>query len=330
MRKEDAKMTYRCIIVGDGAWGLALAKLIGAQDGRVAVVSRLPESAARQRAQQRLFGITQSVHFYQRESMPCVPDAVYIIATASVGVMQAFIDVKDRLKEPWILCAAKGLSCVEDKVLLPHQVYAHVFGHESRFGVLSGPSFAKEVAENIPTVVSLAAKEQDVCSKFVACMQTPRFTPIASADVIGVELCGVYKNITAFMAGLLAGKKMGENMQAAFLQYAITNFAWVLDSVGAQSGTAYSHAGLGDILLSARSEKSRNFTAGLYWAIEQESTKKTELAEGLLNVQLLKRWLSVKNVVSPVVEAAYSLVCGERSSDDVVEALVGTLQGGAK
>ena len=59
--------------------------------------------------------------------------------------------------------------------------------------------------------------------------------------------------------------------------------------------------------------------------MQQESTKKTELAEGLLNVQLLKRWLSVKNVVSPVVEAACSVVCGERSSDDVVEALVGAL-----
>lgn len=254
-------------ILGGGAWGTALAQVArrGGREVRLWCRSRETAAAIDSRCEnprylpgQRLEpGIAAGTELAEvagwAEALLLVVPAQTLRATA--GALRPLLTKPT----PLVICC-KGLE--RGSGLLPSEVLAEALpGHP--LAVLSGPTFAGEVAAGLPAAATLAGRDETLVAALVEGLGSASFRPYRSDDPVGVELGGAVKNVIAIACGIVAGRKLGENARAALITRGLAEIARLVRAKGGRMETVMGLSGLGDLTLTCNSPTSRNFSFGL-------------------------------------------------------------------
>ena len=297
-------------VVGAGAWGTALALVASANSRKVLLWAREPEVVA------AIAASHQNPRFLPDVVLPetieatgdirrtAEADAVLLVAPAQhVREVGAAIGSAIKRGTPVVLCA-KGIETGTGKLLV--EVVAEVLPHCSA-AILSGPSFARDVAQGLPTAVTIAA-EAETAKRLQASLSRPGFRPYASDDVTGVALGGAAKNVYAIACGMVEGVGFGESARAALLARSFAELLRLGVALGARAETLMGLSGLGDLVLTATSTTSRNYSLGLALGrgarIADAIGAGHPLAEGAYTAPALVARARRHGVELPIAEAA--------------------------
>jgi glycerol-3-phosphate dehydrogenase (NAD(P)+) len=310
-------------VIGAGAWGTALA-VVAARAGRsVTLCARNAEHAARiasTRENPRLPGVRLAPDVVVTSELALAARAdVLLIATPAQHLRGGVNMLAPHLtKSTPVIACAKGIEHGTHKFMT--DVIAEA-APNSRPAILSGPSFADDVAQGLPTAVTLAAKDEQLASALVQALGSPTFRPYHSTDVRGVEIGGAAKNVLAIAVGIAVGRKLGASAQAALTTRAFAELARFGRALGARSETLTGLSGLGDLILSCSSPQSRNFALGLALG-RGEKPPAGKLAEGEFTAPVLIELAASQNIEMPVSQAVAAILSGKCTIDAAISGLL--------
>ncbi|HET6375325.1 MAG TPA: NAD(P)H-dependent glycerol-3-phosphate dehydrogenase [Methylocella sp.] len=311
----------RVAVLGAGAWGTALANLAaraGAGDETaVWLWSRDPAHVAEMRATginaRHLPGIPLHSNVFPTAGLSGLEGAEAVLAAVPAqalrGVLEAFAPHL-AAGVPVIICA-KGIERATGLFL--SEAAASVLP-QSPLAVLSGPSFAQEVAQGLPTAVTLAAQDGELAASLAALLASPSFRLYSSHDVRGVEIGGAAKNVLAIASGICAGRKLGASAGAALIARAFAELSRFGRAFGAEPATLAGLSGLGDLVLTCTSPMSRNYSLGLALGMGlslADAVARSGLCEGMHTCGALVDLAHAKGVDMPIA-AAVDAVLAER------------------
>ncbi len=313
-------------IVGGGAWGTALAQVAVHGGGEALLWAREPEVTESVNARHRneLFlpsvALDPALRATSHLSELAACDALLIVTPAQH--MRAVLGGLDVGGKPLVLCS-KGIEDSTGKLM--HEV-AHEAQPASPIAVLSGPTFAHEVAAYLPTAVTLAVEDSAVGEALVRRLARPFFRPYLSDDLAGAEIGGAVKNVLAVACGIVEGRGLGQNARAALISRGFAEMTRFGLAKGARAETLAGLAGLGDLVLTCTSTSSRNFSLGKGIgegrpAAELLADRRT-VAEGAFTAPVLKRVADAMGVDMPIVGAVCALLEGALSVDQAIERLL--------
>jgi len=317
-------------VAGAGAWGTALAVLLAHQGRPVTLWSRKKEHADalnEERENRRYLpgiDLPPSLEATDDLSQAAQAEAVVFVVPAqhTRGVLTELRASTDGAPLRVALCS-KGL---ERDTLSPMHHVLEVVWPEAEPAVLSGPSFAADVAQGLPTAVTLAAPSPDARAFWLDRLATSTFRPYASDDLMGAELGGAVKNVLAIACGIAIGKGFGESAKAALIARGFSEFQRLGRAMGARPETMGGLSGLGDLVLTANSRQSRNFSLG--YALGQGESAATHLAqsgsvaEGAATAGPLVRLARDKGVDLPIAAAVASILDDGANVDEVITDLM--------
>ncbi|WP_119166434.1 NAD(P)H-dependent glycerol-3-phosphate dehydrogenase [Algihabitans albus] len=319
-------------VVGGGAWGTALA-LTALRAGRyLRLWAREPEvvEAIDRRHENEVFlpGVPLPEVFFVSSDLPtvCADAEVVLLVVPSQFLRAVAEQVEAALPAgvPVIVCA-KGIE--RETGLLMTQVVEQAMPGRP-LAVLSGPTFATEVAADQPTAVTLAAAEGEgaLAARLAAALSTPTFRIYAGQDPVGVEVGGAVKNVIAIACGIAQGLGFGSNTRAALITRGLAEIKRLAEALGGARETVSGLAGLGDLTLTCSSEQSRNFSFGL--GLGRGETAEALLAgrqavvEGVINAVTVTDLARKLGVELPICEAVRAVV---HEGQPIAEAMTGLL-----
>ncbi len=327
-------MSPRITFIGAGAWGTALAiaacRLPGERQVRLHV--RDPQQAAaiqRERV---------NAHYLPGLALPdalqvldgplatltnqAQPDELFIVATPMAGLRQTLSALAGVPSSVAWLC--KGFEAATR--LMPHEVQAEV-APRLRAGALSGPSFAQEVALGQPAALVAASRHASVREALVQAFHGPALRIYANEDIVGVEVGGAVKNVLAIATGLCDGLSLGLNARAALITRGLAEMTRLGLALGAKSDTFMGLSGLGDLVLTATGDLSRNRKVGLLLAqgltLAQAVESLGHVAEGVYSARTVHQRAQALGVDMPITAAVVALLEGKLQTREVVQALMG-------
>jgi glycerol-3-phosphate dehydrogenase (NAD(P)+) len=186
--------------------------------------------------------------------------------------------------------------------------------------ILSGPSFATDVARGLPTAITLACANEALAARLAQALGSQTFRPYHTSDVRGVEIGGAAKNVLAIGAGIVEGRKLGASATAALVTRGFAELTRFGRALGARPETLTGLSGLGDVVLSCSSRQSRNFSLGL--ALGEGRKPDARLAEGAFTAAALVELANEKQVEMPIATAVAAVLDGSLSVDAVIESLM--------
>jgi len=256
-------------VVGAGSWGTALANLLAVKGYAIDlwVFEEEIKDQIRQLGENPVFlpGVQLSSNLHPSNDLVEVVSAkdMVLIVVPSHVVRQTSLKMAGHLsKDTIIVSASKGIENQSHLTMTGVLRETLVSMPAHRLAVLSGPSFAREVARNLPTVVTVASKDAAAAELVQQVMATPYFRVYTSTDVIGVELGGSLKNVIAIAAGVIDGLELGLNTRAALITRGMTEIRRLGLKMGANPRTFTGLAGFGDLILTCTGDLSRNHTVG--------------------------------------------------------------------
>lgn len=311
----------RLAVLGAGAWGTAIAGVLGARLD-VALWARdaaQAEAIGRSRRNERYLpgvelpsGLRVTADFAQALSGAKLALAAVPVA----GLREIALRVPADCPLVW-LC--KGFE--EGTGLLPHQLVS-----QARCGALSGPSFAAEVARGLPCALTLASRDAAFAKEAAALLHGGRMRVYYSTDVVGVEIGGAVKNVMAIAAGISDGLGLGLNARAALITRGLAEIARLGTALGGAPETFFGLAGAGDLILTATGDLSRNRRVGLELArgagLAQILDGLGHVAEGVRSAREVARLAKTQGVDMPVSEAVNAVLEGSLSPAAAVERLL--------
>jgi glycerol-3-phosphate dehydrogenase (NAD(P)+) len=303
-------------VIGAGSWGTTLAHLLGDKGVPVRLWVReaeVYEDLTRDRINHTFLpGIKLSARVgFTREAAAALEGAgVVVMAVPSHVFRQLTRALKPHLPASGILLSAtKGIEI--DSLLTMEGVVREELGAERPYAVLSGPSFAREVAQKAPTAVTIASRRREVAMKLQKLFSAPYFRVYTSHDVTGAELGGALKNIFAIGTGILVGMGLGDNPRAALITRAVAEMTRLGARLGANPMTLIGLAGLGDLVLTCTGTQSRNFQVGVKLGQGAPLTQVLEgmamVAEGVKTSRAVHLLAGRLGVDMPLVEAVYRI-----------------------
>lgn len=326
---ERAKPFTSVAVIGGGAWGTALASLCATNGVATTIWARETEVAA------AISNTGENAEFLAGVKLP--PD---LRATNDLGIAASceailfvvpaqfarstFLQLRGiaRAGTPVALCS-KGIE--RDTGLLMTEALDAVWP-EAIPAVLSGPSFARDVAKGMPTAVTLACADQALGARWISTVGAPHFRPYLSDDLIGVELGGAVKNVLAIAAGVVEGKGLGESARAALIARGFAEFQRLGVALGAKAQTMAGLSGLGDLILTASSPQSRNMSLGLELgkgrALDEILAERNSVSEGVASAAAVTNLATRSGVEMPICTAVADLVRGAKSIDDLIADLL--------
>ena len=313
-------------ILGGGAWGTALAQ-VAASGGRETLLWAMEDEVVdgiNQRHENALF-------------LPGVPLSPAVRATADVEEldgcdawlvvtpaqhMRAVLGRASGCDIPLVLCS-KGIEEKSGELL--HKV-ARDACPGAQVAVLSGPTFAHEVAKGLPTAVTLAAEDLALAEELRARIALPAFRVYVSDDVAGAEIGGAVKNVLAIACGVVEGKGLGQNARAALIGRGFAEMTRFGLAYGARRETLTGLSGLGDLVLTCSSTSSRNFSLGKGIgegrSAEELLADRRTVAEGAFTAPVLARLAREEGIDMPIVAAVDALLAGRATVDEVLGLLL--------
>ena len=310
-------------VIGAGAWGTALAG-VAARAGRdVTIYARSPEAAAQMktaRTNPRLPGVRIDDRIEITGDIAAAARAeIILIATPAQNLREAVSALAPHLKKATpVIAAAKGIERGTHRFMT--EVIAEA-APDAIPAILSGPSFADDVARGLPTAVTLAAKDEGLASALVQALGSSTFRPYHTSDVRGVEIGGAAKNVLAIAAGIVEGRKLGASALAALTTRGFSELARLGRACGARSETLSGLSGLGDLVLSCSSPQSRNFALGIALG-RGEPPAPGKLAEGAFTAPVLIELAASQDVDMPVSNAVAAILSGRVTIDAAIEGLL--------
>ena len=314
-------------VVGGGAWGTALANLAAMRDTPVRLWAREPEVVAAVNADHLnarfLPGVALSADIVATSDLGdlAAADALLIVVPAQHlrAVLRQLAGFAPRVL---VLCA-KGIEAGSG--LLMSEVAAAVLPGWP-VAVLSGPTFAHEVARGLPTAVTLAAADAAVGRTLTARLAGAAFRIYASSDVTGAEIGGAVKNVLAVACGVVAGARLGENARAALLSRGYAEMLRFGIARGGRAETLAGLSGLGDLVLTCGSAQSRNFSLGIALGEGARSADvlgaRASVAEGAATAPVLAAAAAALGVEMPIAAAVADLVAGRETAADLIARLL--------
>lgn len=318
----------RIAVIGGGSWGTALANAAAAAGREVVLWMRDAAAAERMRASRENARYLPGVSLHERvRATVDTADLAQAAAVLAVTPAQTMRGVLTALapslrKGSAVVLCSKGIERGTDAFM--SAVAADCLGANASVAVLSGPSFAVDVARGLPTAVTLAARDGGEAARLAALLSGPAFRLYHTDDVRGVEIGGAGKNVLAIASGIVAGRGLGESARAALIARAFAELMRFARSYGGRPETLMGLSGLGDLVLTASSPQSRNFAFGdrLGRGATPEEASGGKLAEGALTAAALIALARAKSVEMPVAEAVSAIVSGKASVDDVIAGLL--------
>jgi glycerol-3-phosphate dehydrogenase (NAD(P)+) len=316
--------SYKSVaVIGAGAWGTALAA-VAARAGRdVVLYARSPASAAEiaaTRANPKLSGARLDANVEVTDDIALAATAdIILVATPAQHLREAVTALAPHLAraKPVIACA-KGIERGTHKFMT--EVIAEA-APDATPAILSGPSFADDVARGLPTAVTLAAGDETLASALVQALGSSTFRPYHTSDVRGVEIGGAAKNVLAIAAGIVVGRKLGASAQAALTTRGFSELVRLGRACGARSETMSGLSGLGDLILTCSSPQSRNFALGIALG-RGEQPPRGKLAEGEFTAPVLIELAASQDVDMPVSNAVAAILSGAVTIDAAIESLL--------
>ena len=312
-------------VIGGGAWGTALAQVSAADGSPVLLWAREPEvvEAINETRQNATFlpGIGLSPTIRATGDMAELGTMEALLLVTPAQHLRSVLHSLPPLDMPLVLCA-KGIEA--GSCALMSEVAAEM-QPGAPIAVLSGPTFAHEVAEGLPTAITLACEDEAMASALAKRLARPTFRPYASTDVIGAEIGGAVKNVLAIACGVVDGRKLGQNARAALISRGFAEMSRFGLARGARSETLGGLSGLGDLVLTCSSTSSRNFSLGK--AIGEGGNPEALLAdrrtvaEGAFTAPVLAEAARKAGIDMPITEGVCALLEGA-PADQVVNALL--------
>jgi glycerol-3-phosphate dehydrogenase (NAD(P)+) len=313
-------------IIGGGAWGTALAQVASAGERETLLWALEPDvvEAVNGRHENPVFlaGVPLNPAIRATSNLTELDgcDAWLIVTPAQH--MRAVLEDTPRCDKPLILCS-KGIEEASGELL--HRVARQVCPN-APVAVLSGPTFAHEVAKGLPTAVTLAAEDAALAKQLRDRIAQPTFRIYVSDDVAGAEIGGAVKNVLAIACGVVEGRGLGQNARAALVGRGFAEMTRFGVAFGARRETLAGLSGLGDLVLTCSSTSSRNYSLGLgigegRSAAELMANSKT-VAEGAFTAPVLARLARDKGIDMPIVDAVDALITGRANVDQALDALL--------
>jgi glycerol-3-phosphate dehydrogenase (NAD(P)+) len=313
-------------VLGGGAWGTALAQVLASGGVDVMLWARNASVVGAINANHEnpayLPGHRLSERIRATDDAWAMRDARVLLVVTPAQHMRTVLGRFSPEGQPLILCA-KGIEAMTHKLM--HQVAREAMPG-SPVAVLSGPTFAHEVAQGLPTAVTLAAEQEELAPLLADMIARPTLRPYLSDDVVGAEIGGAVKNVLAIACGVVDGAGLGQNARAALIARGFAEMTRFGLALGARAETLAGLSGLGDLVLTCSSRRSRNFALGKGLgegrpAADLMSDRRT-VAEGAFTAPVLIEAARAHGIDMPVTAAVCALLAGESGVSDVVGALL--------
>lgn len=316
-------------VLGSGAFGTALALTAARAGKRVVLWGRDPNAISEMRARRQNSRYLPGITF--DEDLEATSDLAHAIATdlvlmatpAQTTRAMCTILADHNFGQKSLLLCAKGIERSTGK--LPSQTVAEVLPG-ANIGMLSGPSFADDVAKGLPTAVTIGAQDLATASSFSEAMAAPAFRAYASDDLIGVQVGGALKNVLAIACGVVVGRKLGASAQAALTARGFAELTRLGTAMGGRSETMTGLSGLGDLVLTCSSHQSRNFSFGI--KLGQGTPAKdlissgTKLAEGAYSARIAVELGERHGLDLPICKTVAAMIDKDVSVDEAISSLM--------
>ncbi len=316
-------------VIGGGSWGTALAQVCARAGREVTLWAREPEvvEAINTRHENSVFlpglpldplmrATTDLADLAASDLVLAVPPAQHMRATLAAFAPHA------RPGLPILLCS-KGVE--QGTLKLMTQVLADTIPQAAP-AVLSGPSFAGEVARGLPTAVTLACPADGCAEDLAEAIATPTFRPYFATDMIGAEAGGAVKNVLAIACGIVEGRGLGRSAHAALITRGFAELTRLAVALGGEAETVAGLCGLGDLVLTCSSPQSRNMSVGLALGkgltLEEALAGKLSVAEGVASAPAVRDLARKLGVETPICEAVAGILAGQVGVDEAIRSLL--------
>jgi len=313
-------------VIGGGVWGSALTKLLS--NNKVFLFARdekIVQSINNHRFNPKLKYVIFNDNVTATNDIASLSDSDYLfISLPSQSIREVLSKFKSSNANLEIIITSKGIEISTLDIL------SKVVDDEIKcknISVLSGPCFADEVSQNLPTAVTFASKNRKSYDKVSALFDKKNFRMYYSDDVIGCQIGGALKNIYAIGAGITLGLNLGENAKSAFISRSFVEIVRFGKALGANEKTIFGLSGLGDLILTCSSIKSRNTKFGQLISTSSSPNieyilKSQEITEGYFTLNAVKKIAEQKKIDMPIVTSIYNILYNKHSIKDEINNLL--------
>jgi glycerol-3-phosphate dehydrogenase (NAD(P)+) len=312
-------------VVGAGAWGTALAKVAAEREAAVHLWAHESDvvEAIGAKGENTVFlpgiRLPDAIRPTRRFDDFAGIDLV-ILAVPAQFLGQVMKGMAPTLapRTPLII-AAKGIETATGRLM--SEVVADVLP-EAPIAVLSGPSFAREVAERLPTALTIASADKALAERIATTLGSPRLRLYIGTDIVGAQVGGAVKNVLAIACGIATGRHLGENARAALITRGMAEMTRLTAALGGTPETLLGLSGIGDVVLTCMSTTSRNFAVGLALGegktLAEALAGKRSVAEGVASAAAVVRRAKAAGVVMPIAEAVDAILNRGADVDETV------------
>lgn len=316
-------------VLGCGAYGSALSVILNENGNEVIAWTTFEEEAKalnETRIAPKLPGVIldENIKFTTDLKMASEGADFVLIAIPTAFVGETLIKAKEYIKDKPICIASKGIE--QDSQLFVSDIVEKILGTKN-IAAFSGPSFAIDVANKVPVGLTLACQNKETTEMIVKAFTNDHFKLRVCSDIIGTEICGAIKNVIAIASGILDGMGLPESTSAMFITESIHDIKELIKGLGGDGSTILSFAGFGDLLLTATSPKSRNYSFG--YLIGKGATQKeiddyikNTTIEGLYTLKSVHQLIEGKNVEMPIIDLIDQIIYGGKSPKALVDFLI--------
>lgn len=317
-------------IIGAGAWGTALAAA-SVRAGRDVTLWAFEENVVDEINSKHVNATYLSdVQLDPKlRATTDMAEALNVDAVLMVCPAQHLRAICEQAKDHWnagtpaVLCA-KGVE--KGTLKLMSEIAEEVLGDLAPVAVLSGPTFAREVANAMPTAITLACKNAEMGQELIDAIASHTFRPYYTNDVIGAQLGGAIKNVLAIACGIVEGRGLGDNARAALITRGLAEIVRLGKVLGAEPLTLMGLSGLGDLTLTCNAMQSRNFSLGFELGqgktLDQILSERNSVAEGVPSATSVVELARNNQVDMPICQAVYAVLNVDAKLDSVIEGLL--------
>ena len=316
-------------VLGAGAYGCALAKILNENNNKVTLWTQFEEeekNIIETRTTPKLPNIKLSNNINITTNLDKALDKtkLIIIAIPTAFLSNTIKKVKKYYQDTPICIATKGIE--QNTNLFVYDVVKNILNTE-KIAVISGPSFAIDIANDCPVGLTLACQNKETIELTTNVLTNNHFKLRKSYDIIGTELCGSIKNIIAIASGILKGLNMPESTSAMLITESLHDIKALIKGLGGDGSTVLSYAGFGDLLLTATSPKSRNYSFG--YLIGKGASKKeidnyikNTTIEGLYTLKSICELVSNKDVDMPIINLMEQIIYQNKNPKELINFLI--------
>lgn len=314
-------------ILGAGAYACALATVFIHNNHKVTIWSKLSEEINylhknHHCMKEKSIVIDNDIVLTNNLKDAIINSQIIIIAIPAAFCKTVFDELKPYYTHQHIGIATKGIdtkSCMFVSEILAKTIKTN------KICAISGPSFAVDIVNKIPTGLSLASKNKKTIEIIKNAIDNEYITVYPTVDVIGTEICGAIKNVIAIAAGIIKGLGMPETTQAMFITDSLHDIKELINKLGGKRETILSYAGFGDLLLTCSSTKSRNFSFGVIMATsDKEAINKyisNHTIEGINTLTTIYKLIKRKKIKIPIIDCIYKIVIEGKEPNLIIDVI---------